>query len=93
MENKNFSHENTLTKIESQFESIIHTITELLKTDQIINRNCLKDVRDNCKSQLRRVRSVYYKNECEHEYVTDTIDITPEESRQITYCVFCESTK
>ena len=93
MENNFFSDEKTITKLESQFENIIHTITELLNTDQVINRNCLKDVQDNCKSQLRRVRSICFKNECKHEYITDTIDITPEKSQQITYCVFCESTK
>jgi t-SNARE complex subunit (syntaxin) len=93
MENKFFSDENNLIKLEAQFENIIQSITDLLKTTQATNRNCLKDVLDNCKSQLRRVRSISVKNECKHEYITDTIDIDPEKSQQITYCVFCESTK
>jgi hypothetical protein len=93
MENKFFSDENNLIKLEAQFENIIQSITDLLKTTPATNRNCLKDVLDNCKSQLRRVRSITAKNECKHEYITDTIDIDPEKSQQITYCVFCESTK
>lgn len=95
MENKIFSDddENTIPKLEAQFVNIIHTISEVLKTTPQINRNCLKDVQDICKSQLRRVRNMSVKPECKHEYITDTIDITPEKSQQITYCVFCESTK
>lgn len=76
--------------LEKQFEQIIQTISIVMKRDPK-NRNCLKDVQDNCKAQLRRIKSL--KPECNHEYVTDTIDITPEKSQQITYCVFCESTK
>ena len=93
MENNFFSDENNVIKLEAQFENIIQSITDLLKTTPQINRNCLKDVLDNCKSQLRRVRNISVKNECKHEYITDTIDIDPEKSQQITYCVFCESTK
>ena len=83
-----FSNKNE--HLEKQFEQIIQTISELIKTNPS-NRNCLKDVQDNCKAQLRRIKAL--KPECNHEYVTDTIDITPEKSQQITYCVFCESSK
>jgi len=30
---------------------------------------------------------------CNHEYVTDMIDLTPERSQEITYCTICEHTK
>lgn len=30
---------------------------------------------------------------CEHNYITDIIDITPDRSQQITYCSICEHTK
>ena len=89
MENQIF-YSNENEHLEKQFEQIIKTISELIKTNSA-NRNCLKDVQDNCKAQLRRIKAL--KPECNHEYVTDTIDITPEKSQQITYCVFCESTK
>ena len=93
MENKFFSDEDKVIKLEAQFENIILSITDLLKTTPATNRNCLKDVQEICKSQLRRVKNMSVKPECKHEYITDTIDITPEKSQQITYCVFCESTK
>jgi hypothetical protein len=32
-------------------------------------------------------------NKCEHEYIDDYIDITPEMSKKITYCRICEYTK
>ena len=119
MENQIF-YSNENEHLERQFEQIIQTISELIKTNPS-NRNCLKDVQDNCKAQLRRITQLGIENaqsasyssvitapkggvlnvrrcnalkpECNHEYVTDTIDITPEKSQQITYCVFCESTK
>lgn len=30
---------------------------------------------------------------CQHNYITDLIDISPERSQQITYCSVCEHTK
>lgn len=30
---------------------------------------------------------------CEHDFVQDTIDITPDSSKEITYCSLCEYTK
>ena len=32
-------------------------------------------------------------NKCEHEWVNDTIDIDPDRSEEICYCVKCEVTK
>jgi hypothetical protein len=33
------------------------------------------------------------KNKCQHNYVTDDIDIDPEKSIKICYCSICEHTK
>ena len=33
------------------------------------------------------------KNKCQHNYVTDYIDIDPDNSMKICYCVICEHTK
>ena len=30
---------------------------------------------------------------CEHEFIDDTIDITPDKSENITYCRICSFTK
>jgi hypothetical protein len=32
-------------------------------------------------------------NNCEHTFVEDVIDITPDSSQNITYCTICEYTK
>jgi len=40
---------------------------------------------NNCNSNLY--------NLCDHEFVEDMIDITPERSENITYCKICEYTK
>ena len=32
-------------------------------------------------------------NNCEHTFVEDVIDITPDKSQNITYCTICEYTK
>lgn len=31
-------------------------------------------------------------NKCEHQFVRDLIDITPDKSMEITYCILCEYT-
>ena len=33
------------------------------------------------------------KNKCEHEWTTDLIDIDPDRSQEICYCVKCDVTK
>jgi hypothetical protein len=33
------------------------------------------------------------KNKCEHDWVNDTIDVNPDSSKNICYCVKCEITK
>ena len=30
---------------------------------------------------------------CNHNFIDDEIDVTPERTKQITYCTICESTK
>lgn len=32
------------------------------------------------------------KYKCDHEFVRDLIDITPDKSMEITYCILCEYT-
>jgi hypothetical protein len=44
-----------------------------------------KYCRTYCKQQLKKI--------CVHEFITDTIDTSPERSKNITYCRICEYTK
>jgi len=44
---------------------------------------------ENLKTQIEN----YIKNKCEHEWVNDTIDIDPDRSQNICYCLKCELTK
>lgn len=30
--------------------------------------------------------------ECEHHFIRDLIDITPDHSKEIIYCIYCELT-
>jgi len=32
-------------------------------------------------------------SECEHQFIHDLIDIGPDKSLEITYCILCEYTK
>jgi|LakMenE18May11ns_1017448.scaffolds.fasta_scaffold9771424_2 hypothetical protein len=50
----------------------------------IKKRNTISDKLEVCLNKI--------KNLCVHEYVNDEIDIDPERSQSITYCVICEHT-
>ena len=45
----------------------------------------LHRLKDNIKDKI--------KDKCEHNWVNDTIDINPDSSKNISYCVKCEITK
>ena len=32
-------------------------------------------------------------SECEHQFINDLIDLSPDKSLEITYCILCEYTK
>jgi len=39
---------------------------------------------------LKNLCNQYIQNLCNHEFETDTIDITPDKSHTISYCKFCQ---
>jgi hypothetical protein len=43
------------------------------------------------KNLLNEINNFLY-NHCDHQWLTDLIDITPEKSKYITYCEKCECT-
>jgi hypothetical protein len=42
---------------------------------------------------IKNILDNHIKNKCNHEFITDVIDINPDESKTITYCKFCEYTR
>jgi hypothetical protein len=42
---------------------------------------------------LRNVCNTKIKELCNHNFITDTIDITPDKSQNIRYCSICEYTE
>jgi len=42
---------------------------------------------------IKNVLNNHIKNKCNHEFVTDLIDISPDVSKNITYCKICECTR
>ena len=47
----------------------------------------------NKKKEFLEKINKYISDNCEHEWVNDTIDIDVEKSKQITYCYKCETNK
>jgi len=41
---------------------------------------------------IRDTLTAQIKNMCNHDFVTDLIDINPDESKTVTYCKICEFT-
>jgi hypothetical protein len=52
-----------------------------------------------CKDQIIAIKEIITLNEkqiyeqCEHNFITDIIDIGPEKEKTICYCTICELTK
>lgn len=93
MENKNFfiCHTEPLDELKQKFVNIITSINQM-NIDSIYDKKYLQEIKENCELQLKQINRMKQIHSCNHEYITDTIDINPEKSQTITYCVFCEST-
>ena len=50
------------------------------------------NITDNLKVLLSYI-NILIEQTCDHEWVIDTIDIDPDRSREICYCIKCEITK
>jgi len=52
----------------------------------------LKDELETKQELLKKIENVIYKN-CEHNWIDDWIDIDPDTSKHIIYCLHCELQK
>jgi hypothetical protein len=80
MEQPIFSDIDVLLDVEATLDSIICSIEMLATSCDIVN----KFIEDN--------KQISHLQNCKHEYITDMIDIDPEKSQMITYCIHCEHT-
>ena len=44
----------------------------------------------NDKTRILNTINIFFLNNCEHEIITDYVDITPDKGRNIKYCSRCE---
>lgn len=63
----------------SEIEMLIKKYTQLIEAQDIKKLNTL---------QLELDANIY--SICEHEFTEDYIDITPDISKKIKYCIYCE---
>jgi hypothetical protein len=47
---------------------------------------------ENKKNKLRETKLIIYDN-CEHKWITDSIDIDPDTSKTIIFCEYCQLNK
>ena len=89
-----------MTNIKNRIQVFDNNYFEIICNDDTLNRylnvfdnvaECnaligdLHRLKDNIKDKI--------KDKCEHDWVNDTIDINPDSSKNICYCVKCEITK
>ena len=91
-----------------QLEETVHSYNEIMScvnencdynyvTIDLIN--FYNDLCVECEKQIillkkeKKVNDKYIYEKCEHNFITDIIDINPEKEQTICYCTICELTK
>jgi hypothetical protein len=84
------------------------TVLNLIDASLNVNQNFLQynkditEINDNLNQQDEHLRRLIFLNEkirtklismCNHEWITDSIDIDPDRSQTIEYCKICQTTK
>ena len=66
----------------------------LIEVQRMVNTNitCLKGELETKQELLKKIENVIYKN-CKHKWIDDWIDIDPDTSKRIIYCLHCELQK
>ena len=81
-----------LNEKRDKIENKIYSMTYNSSHYNFIKPEQLKTEINNCKNQLIKLKNqIYYI--CEHEWIEDYIDITPDKSKKIIYCHSCLLTK
>lgn len=72
-------------------ETLLHNmkIESLIQIKYKLDQYCTDDFLLEIYEKL----STYIDNNCHHTYVNDIIDITPDNSRTLTYCSICGKSK
>ena len=92
------SSKTRLEKILSYLYEIKSTYNEIERR-HYINYEYIEDEINDYDKKINNLEEIIkYLNElicnnCEHTFVDDLIDITPDKSQNITYCTICEYTK
>jgi len=76
-----------LTEIINSYEEI-----SLVNNDFFVQCNKYKNELSEIKHLINNINNSICQL-CEHEFVEDEIDLTPDSSQKIEYCVLCEYTK
>uniref|UniRef100_A0A6C0IDT0 DksA C4-type domain-containing protein n=1 Tax=viral metagenome TaxID=1070528 RepID=A0A6C0IDT0_9ZZZZ len=92
--------------LKNKYQNILNNINEIIYIyNEIKNYNIQNNLNDTITEEIQYyeekykelsnsilyINSIIYK-ECQHNYIDDEIDITPELSQRITYCTLCEHT-
>jgi hypothetical protein len=89
-----------MMNIKNNIQFVDNNYFEIICNDELLKRYL--NVFDNVKEcnelvcDLHRLKDSVkdkIKDKCEHDWVNDTIDINPDSSKNICYCVKCEITK
>ena len=97
-------NENIIKELESVIDSYNKTmsfINEICDYNHITVDliNCYNKLSLKCEEQINTFKNMIKINDkniydqCEHNFVTDIIDINPEKEQTICYCTICELTK
>ena len=92
--------------LKNKYQNILNNINEIIYIyNEIKNANIQNNLNDTITEEIQYYEekckelsnSILYINsiitkECQHNYIDDVIDITPDVSQRITYCTLCEHT-
>ena len=82
-----------IDEIISNFETMYHDCNEIEHSKNILRLREEYIIKKKEQIQLIEIYKDKIYKLCNHEFIDDEIDITPERTQKITYCTICESTK